>query len=40
MLSKLVAAAQDKYDKKLKLSDEMIDKAIDLKNKLIPLSQL
>lgn len=39
MLSKLVAAAEDKFDGKLKLSDEIIDLSVSLKNRLLPFSR-
>ena len=38
MLSKLVAAAEDKFDRKLQLSEELVEKSINLKNRLIPFS--
>ena len=34
-LTKVLAAAEDKFDKKLKLRNEVIDKSIELKNNLI-----
>ena len=39
MLSKLVAAAEDKFDGKLKLSNDIINKSIELKNRLLPFSK-
>ena len=39
MLSKLVAAAEDKFDNKLKLSQELVNKSIELKNRLIPFAK-
>jgi len=39
VLSKLVAAAEDKFDSKLKLPEETILKSNELKNRLIPYSR-
>lgn len=37
-MTKLLSAAEDRFNKKLGLSDEVIKKSIDLKNRLISLS--
>lgn len=39
MMSKVVAAAEDKFINKLKLTPEIIEKSIDLKNRLLPFSK-
>lgn len=39
MLSKLVAAGEDKFNKKLKLASEIIEKSTEIKNKLLPFSK-
>lgn len=37
-LTKLLAAAEDKFDRKLNLSAEVVNKSIDLKNRLLKLA--
>lgn len=38
ILTKLLSAAEDKFDKKLKLSPDIIEISIDLKNRLMKLA--
>lgn len=39
VLSKLVAAAEDKFNMKLKLSSDIIFKSNELKNRLLPFAR-
>jgi hypothetical protein len=38
ILNKLLSASEDKFDKKLKLSESIVETSISIKNKLLQLS--